>query len=62
MNIFLRKGGEDDDSCGGNIRGVLAALPRVLRHHIVLPGRGELSLHTGDIFGYILACYEQFYV
>ena len=40
-------GSEDDDGGGGDIRGVLAALPQLLHHRQHLPGDQLLGVHTG---------------
>lgn len=55
-------GCEDDDGSGGDIRSLLAALPRLLHHHVVPAGADERALHPGALPGHLLARHVQQHV
>lgn len=60
--LIFRLGGQDDDCCCTNIRRLLATLPHVLHRDLLLPRHHGGAIHSGTVFGYLLAGNEQFHV
>lgn len=60
--LYFIAGSEDDDHRSDNIRGVLVAVPLVFHHDFDISWHNNVSTHSGNLFGHLLAGNEQFHV